>query len=203
MKNRFNAVLATVLVMMLCFALPMEAAVGPATASTTINVTVSESVSVSATPSSVSGTYSSGSLVLAPITVNSSWFTNGSEHEFIVYATFSGGANALANGGSSIPSSAIIANVTGSAPINGLYSSGFAPTIGGNMSNTLQDQITVPNAVFIFSASVDGKVAPGFQQWTPTPSGSATNQVTLTITPTGSLNPGTYTGVLNFIALAQ
>lgn len=175
-------------------------AVGPATASTTINLTVTESVSISVDKTSVSMNYASGSAVFPAITVTSSWFTNGTENNFDVYASFSS-ANALSNGSSFITADKISAAVTGTAPINGLFTTGFPPTIGGSFANTVTDGVSVPNAVWIFEASINGNVQGAPHTWTPTPSGTATNAVTLTVTPgTTSLVPGTYSGVLLFTA---
>lgn len=152
--------------------------------STALSLTINESVTLTASPASVNFTYSGDTATASsPITLTASWFLASGRTAVNTYAWFSTPSAALSSGTNNIPNSQVFESTDGGAanPCTGFSTAagitGGACGVGGNDSFISTD--TVPPQV-----------------------GNNSHTMALTITGVSTMNPGTYTGVLNELAIA-
>lgn len=172
MKKYFRYVLAGLLVFTLSGA---PAFAGPsATASVALSLNVNESLTLSATPPSIAFTYDGVNSATAsgPISVTTSWSLDTGHTNLAVYAYFA--STTALSGPQSIPTSEVIAAIDSQGPA------------ACNQSNGQQAPGTACNTVY--------------QVANPTQTGTKTDSVTLSLSGTGALLPGTYSGMINFQA---
>jgi hypothetical protein len=213
--KQYAVILAVALLAVLCVG-PADAQAITSNTNVTLNITVNESVTVSTGGvSSLSATYTSGNVVFTPLTVTSSWNTSGAEASFYVYATFAGGATALSNGASTIPTSNVSVAVTGTAaqgndfcnngtvslggPFMASYNESCAGGAGGNSPGLSLSNVSI---IYFSNINKNGAGAANTQAAVH-PNGSASNTVTFTVVPIAQMLAGTYSGTVIFTASAS
>jgi hypothetical protein len=163
---------------LLCFAaVPANAQINSNAASVSLSFTSSASLSITVTPGSIS--FSPAGVASSLITIVTTWNLPNSYHGILGFAYFSS-STALSNSGPTIPASGVMASTDGGAPV------AFTQGDPNGGSNGIQ---------YTGNANINFPAKPF--------SGSQTDTVLLSIPNTGSYSPGTYTGVLNFLATAS
>jgi hypothetical protein len=172
MKPIASILLSMILVL---FAVPAKAQqISSNAATVSLSFVSSASLSITATPASIS--FNSAGVASGPITVVTAWNLSSAYHGIIGYAYFS--SSAALTGPANIPASGISVVVDGQ-----------------NQTFTTSDPSGGNNGVQYTGANNINFPAKPF-------SGSQTDTLLLSIPNSGSYSPGTYTGVLNFMAIA-
>ena len=171
-----------------------------------LSLTIAEAINVSVTPNTLTfPSYVPNTAVAAssPLTVTTSYSSNGTEVGAVVCASFAT-ANALINSGPTILASNVFATITGTASTGlGAPNDGFPPSAGALAFTTQSGKgcSAVANSVVVWQHNV--AACPACSTSLPAAlTGSASNTVALSIN-SPQTTPGSYAGSLSIQGLLQ